>query len=63
VKKLELFSLFDSKSFKSAKNKINRIINQITDYSEAIKTIINESLMPYFQTYFSYLLDAKYRTN
>ena len=60
--KLELFSLFDSESFKSARNRMNEILNQIKDYSE-IKSIIVDSLMPYFQTCFSYLLDAKYRTN
>ena len=60
--KLELFSLFDSKSFKSARNRMNEILNQIKDYSK-IKSIIVDSLMPYFQTYFTYLLDAKYRTN
>ena len=60
--KLELFSLFDSESFKSARNRMNEILNKIKDYSE-IKSIIVDLLMPYFQTYFSYLLDAKYRTN
>jgi len=34
--KLELFSLFDSKSFKSARNRMNGILNQIKDYSEVI---------------------------
>ena len=34
--KLELFSLFDSESFKSARNRMNGILNQIKDYSEVI---------------------------
>ncbi len=55
--KLELFSLFDSKSFKKARNRMNKILNQIKDYSSVIQAIIKDSLMPYFQTYFSYLLD------
>ncbi len=55
--KLELFSLFDSTSFKKARNRMNEIINQIKDYSKVIQSIILDSLMPYFQTYFSYLLD------
>jgi transposase-like protein len=56
--KLELFSLFDSESFKKARNKMNEILNQIKDYSKVIQSIIMDSLMPYFKTYFSYLLDA-----
>jgi hypothetical protein len=55
--KLELFSLFDSESFKKARNRMNEILNQIKDYSKVIQSIIMDSLMPYFQTYFSYLLD------
>ena len=55
--KLELFSLFDSKSFKKARNRMNKILNQIKDYSGVIQAIIKDFLMPYFQTYFSYLLD------
>jgi transposase-like protein/cell fate (sporulation/competence/biofilm development) regulator YlbF (YheA/YmcA/DUF963 family) len=55
--KLELFSLFDIKSFKKARNRMNKILNQIKDYSGVIQAIIKDFLMPYFQTYFSYLLD------
>ena len=55
--KLEIFSLFNSKSFKEARNRMDEILNQIKDYSKVIQSIIMDSLMPYFKTYFSYLLD------
>jgi MULE transposase domain. len=55
--KLEIFSLFDSQSFKEARSRMDEILNQIKDYSKVIQSIIMDSLMPYFKTYFSYLLD------
>ncbi|MEN6292830.1 MAG: hypothetical protein ABFD07_12545 [Methanobacterium sp.] len=55
--KLEIFSLFNSKSFKEARTRMDEILNQIKDYSKVIQSIIRDSLMPYFKTYFSYLLD------
>ena len=55
--KLELFSLFDNKSFKKARNNMNEIINQISDYSKVIQSITMDLLMPYFKTFFAYLLD------
>ncbi|WP_157809735.1 hypothetical protein [Methanobacterium subterraneum] len=55
--KLEIFSLFNSKSFKEARTRMDEILNQIKDYSKVIQSIIMDSLMPYFKTYFSYLLD------
>ena len=55
--KLEIFSLFDSQSFKEARTRMDEILNQIKDYSKVIQSIIMDSLMPYFKTYFSYLLD------
>lgn len=36
---------------------MNKILNQIKDYSSVIQAIIKDFLMPYFQTCFSYLLD------
>ena len=55
--KLELFSLFESKSFKKARNKLNEIFNRINDYSKVIQLIICDSLMPYFKTFFAFLED------
>jgi len=55
--KLELFSLFDSKSFKKARSKMDEIINQIKDYSKVIQSIILNLFMPYFKTLFTYLED------
>jgi len=55
--KLELFSLFDSESYKSARNKFDKILTKIKDYSEVIQSIILDSLMPYFKTFFNFLDD------
>jgi len=55
--KLEIFSLFNSKSFKEARTRMDEILNQIKDYSKVIQSIIMDSLMPYIKTCFSYLLD------
>jgi transposase-like protein len=55
--KLELFSLFESESFKKARNKLNEILNQINDYSKVIHSITMDLLMPYFKTFFAYLED------
>jgi transposase-like protein len=55
--KLELFSLFDSKSFKKARSKMDEIINQIKDYSKVIQSVILSLFMPYFKTLFTYLED------
>ncbi len=57
--KLELFSLFESKSFKKkkARKKLNEILNKINDYSKVIQLIICNSLMPYFKTFFGFLED------
>jgi len=55
--KLELFSLFESKSFKNARNNLNEMLNKINDYSKVIQLIICDSLMPYFKTFFAFLED------
>jgi transposase-like protein len=55
--KLELFSLFDSKSYKPAKNKFNKLLSKIKEFSEVIQSIILDSLMPYFKTFFNFLDD------
>jgi transposase-like protein len=55
--KLKLFSLFDSKSYKCARNKFNEILSKIKDFSEIIQSIVLDSLMPYFKTFFSFLDD------
>ena len=55
--KLDLFSLFDSESYKNARNKMNEILNQIRDYSKIIQSITMDLLRPYFKTFFAYLLD------
>jgi transposase-like protein len=55
--KLDLFSLFDSESFKNARNNMKEILNQIRDYSKIIQSITMDLLMPYFKTFFAYLLD------
>ena len=55
--KLELFSLFDSKSFKSVRNKFNKLLSKIKEFSEVIQAIILNSLMPYFKTFFNFLDD------
>jgi hypothetical protein len=55
--KLELFSLFESESFKNARNKFNEILNKINNYSKVIQSIIHNSLMPYFKTFFAFLED------
>ncbi len=36
---------------------MNEILNQIRDYSKVIQSIIMDSLMPSFKTYFAYLED------
>ncbi len=56
--KLELFSLFESKSFKNARKKFNEILSKISDYSEVIQSIICDSLVPYFKTFFAFLEDG-----
>lgn len=63
IEKLELFSLFEAKSFKMTKNKLNEILTEINGYSEIIQSIIINSLRPYFKTFFAFLEDEKYRTN
>jgi hypothetical protein len=55
--KLELFSLFESKSFKSARNKFKEILNKINDYSKVVQSITRDYLMPYFKTFFAFLED------
>lgn len=55
--KLELFSLFDSENYKSARNKFDKILTKIKDFSEVIQSIILDSLMPYFKTFFNFLDD------
>ena len=55
--KLKLFSLFESKSYKSARNKFNKILNEIKQFSEIIQSIVFDSLLPYFKTYFNFLND------
>ncbi|MBV1767376.1 MAG: hypothetical protein KUA29_03625, partial [Methanobacterium sp.] len=55
--KQEIFSLFESKSLKNARNKINEISNKIKDYSKVIQSIICNSLIPYFRTFFAFLED------
>ena len=55
--KLELFSLFDSESYKSARNKFDEILKKIKEFSEIIQIIILDSLMPYFKTFFNFLDD------
>ena len=55
--KLELFSLFESKSLKNARNKMNEISNKIKGYSKVIQSIISDSLIPYFKTFFAFLED------
>ncbi|NPV51695.1 MAG: hypothetical protein HPY60_10955 [Candidatus Methanofastidiosum sp.] len=56
--KLELFSLFDFKSFTSAKNEFKKILNKIKDYSKVIQSIIYDYFMPYFKTLFAFLEDG-----
>jgi len=55
--KIELFSLFESESFRIARKKLNGILNKINDYSKVIQLIICDSLMPYFKTFFAFLED------
>jgi transposase-like protein len=55
--KLELFSLFDNKSFQNARNKLNEILTRINDYSKVIQSIIRDLLLPYFKTFFAFLED------
>lgn len=55
--KLELFSLFYSKSYKSARNKFDKMLTKIKEFSEVIQAIILDSLMPYFKTFFNFLDD------
>ncbi|MBU4547834.1 MAG: hypothetical protein KKH76_03420, partial [Euryarchaeota archaeon] len=55
--KQEIFSLFESKSLKNARNKINEISNKIKDYSKVIQSIICNSLTLYFRTFFAFLED------
>jgi len=55
--KLELFSLFDSKDFKSARNKFDKILSKVKEFSEVIQSIIIDSFMPYFKTFFVFLDD------
>jgi hypothetical protein len=56
--KLELFSLFESKSFKNARTILNKMLNKINGYSKAIQSILCGSLMPYFNTFFAFLEDG-----
>ncbi|NYB52849.1 MAG: hypothetical protein HVN35_09870 [Methanobacteriaceae archaeon] len=56
--KLELFSLFDFKSFESARNGFKKILNKIKDYSKVIQSIIYDYFMPYFKTLFAFLEDG-----
>jgi hypothetical protein len=39
------------------KNKLNEILNKINEYSEVIQSIIHNSVMPYFKTFFAFLED------
>ena len=55
--KLELFSLFDSKDFKSARNKFDKILSKVKKFSDVIQSIILNSFMPYFNTFFGFLDD------
>ncbi len=55
--KLELFSLFNSASFKIARRKFNKILNKIKDYSKVIQLIIRDYFVPCFKTFFAFLED------
>jgi hypothetical protein len=52
--KLKLFGLFDNKSCKCAKNKSCEILNEIKGYSEIIQSIVFDSSIPYFKTFFNF---------
>jgi hypothetical protein len=54
---LKLFSLFDSESYKCARNKFDEILKEIKEFSEIIQSIVFDSLMPYFKTFFNFLDD------
>jgi transposase-like protein len=55
--KLKLFSLFNSKSYKCARNKLDKLLKEIKGFSEIIQSIVFDFLMPYFKTFFNFLDD------
>jgi hypothetical protein len=57
-KKLELFNLFSSKSFNSARNKFNNMLSNIKDFYTVIQEIMVDSIIPYFNTFFEFLKDG-----
>jgi len=57
--KLELFNLFSSKSFNSARNKFDYMMSKIKDFYTVIQEIMVDSFLPYFNTFFGFLKDDK----
>jgi hypothetical protein len=53
----ELFELFNCKTYQIARNTFNKMLNNIKEYSKVIQSILTHNIMPYFKTFFAYLLD------
>src|SRR5690606_29281849 len=53
--KNKIFNLFESTSYKKARNDFNDILTKIEAYPEIIRQIILKQIMPNFKTYFLFL--------
>ncbi len=57
--KYKIFDLFESTSYKKARNDFNDLLKEFEDYPEIIRQILLKQIMPYFETYFLFLKDPK----
>jgi transposase-like protein len=59
IYKQDIFNLFKSKSYKEARKDFNNMLEIVDEYPIIIQDILINLIMPYFKTYFLYLLDNK----